>query len=126
MSYLDVYIGFTEGYSFEHDPKKYQMGNIPHKQSPYFPDGSTAFRRLVNKIEAGTFKGEKVDWGAYAAVVTKAQIVGFMEEMYTPEWQEKKKEFNKVVGLADEYGPLKEFVDTLSDTEQYILVACEL
>ncbi len=126
MSYLDVYIGFSEGYSWTPDPDKFQIGNAPKRQSPFFPDGSTAFRRLVEKINSKVFHGEQVDWGAYAAIVTKEQILSFMEELYPPEWQEKTIEFNKCVGLPDEYGELKDFVETLSNDEKYILVASEL
>ena len=126
MSYLDVYIGFSKGYSLTPDPDKFNIGNTPKCQSPFFPDGSTAFRRLVKKIDSKAFQGAQVDWGAYAAIVTKEQILSFMEELYPPEWQEKKREFNKMCGVPDEYGELKDFVEALSEDEKYILVASEL
>lgn len=126
MSFLDVYIGFSEGYSLTPDPDKFNIGNTPKCQSPFFPNGSTAFRRLVEKIDSQAFHGAQVDWGAYAAIVTKVQILSFMEELYPPEWQEKTREFNNRVGLPDEYGNLKDFVEALSEDEKYILVASEL
>lgn len=119
MAFLDVYIGSTEGYSFKVDDDKFRIGNVPKRKSPFFPNGGFASGVLREKIETGALMGEQVDWGAWAALVNKAQILAFMDELYSKEKQKK-------YGLENEYGELKKFVEKLSDDEKYVLVASEL
>ncbi len=126
MAFLDVYIGFTEGYSFEVDDAKFRIGNVPKRKSPFFPKGSSASRELREKISSGDMKGEQVDWGAWAAFVSKGEILAFMDELYSPQWQDKYREEQEKYGLENEYEELKDFVEKLSDDEKYILVASEL
>ena len=47
---------------------------------PFFPARSgLAFRTLIHKTESGELAGKQVDWGAWAANVTKQQILDFVD-----------------------------------------------
>ena len=41
------------------------------------------FRRLIRKIERQERAGKQVDWGAWAANVSKQEIMDFIEECYS-------------------------------------------
>jgi hypothetical protein len=56
-------------------------GNTAPMISPYFPPGD-AHNRLFQKIQRGEYSGKQVDWGAWAARVSKQQILDFIEETY--------------------------------------------
>lgn len=58
---------------------------------------------MREKIENGTMKGQQVDWDAWAASVSKAQNLAFMNELYSPEWQNEYKERQEEYGLGNEY-----------------------
>ena len=81
--YLDVYIGWLGDDETLDWGGEWSLGNLPNPKSPFFPNGHRAFSLLVDKIEAGEFTGEKVDWGGSAAAVTKQQIISFMDEHYS-------------------------------------------
>jgi hypothetical protein len=87
MTYLDVYVGsLSDG----NDPLDWggdpQYGNTALRISPFFPPHGnvldTPHNRLIDQIKQGTYSGKQVDWGAWAARVSKQQILDFIEETY--------------------------------------------
>jgi hypothetical protein len=81
MSYLDVYIGDpkqTNAVYKNTDDEAWRIGNVPKRISPFFPDGHRAFYLLINQIEDGYYEGKKIDWGAWAAKVSKEKIKEFI------------------------------------------------
>jgi hypothetical protein len=121
--YLDVYIGWLEEDGSLDKGEDPSIGNAPIRVSPFFPDGSQAFSLLKDKIEAGEFKGEKVDWGAWAAAVTKQQIISFMDEHYGEDRKPWKEGFDN---LYKQLRELEEFVEGLPEDKMVALVASEL
>jgi len=86
MTFFDVYVGEPSGgddpLDWGGDPS---VGNTPNAISPLFPPSGAyggAFWVLIDKIRRGEFTGKKVDWGAWAAQVSKQQIRDFIEEPY--------------------------------------------
>jgi hypothetical protein len=121
--YLDVYIGWLAEDGSLCGSKDPSDEIILKRESPFFPDGHQAFSLLKRKIEESEFTGEQIDWGRWAAAVTKQQIILFMGEFYGEDRKLR-------VGLADhqnqELQELEKFVDALPDDKVVALVACEL
>ena len=117
----DAYIGYAEfAQNFKWEGGDWN-GNVPKRQSPFFPGGG--FRTIKERIASGEYEGKRTDWGAWVAKVTKQQIVEFVEYIhsggiefvpggkYGYDWQVKA------------YQDLITFVDALDDEKQYYLVA---
>ena len=121
MSFLDVYIGYSEDKSFVWEGGDWS-GNAPKRQSPFFPP-KAPFRILVNKIESGELKGKQLDWGAWATKVNKRYITEFLEENYNETWYGINQSYPH---LLEQMAELKNFIKGLDDTKDYILVASEL
>ncbi len=122
MTYYDVYIGFLDDPEFSWG-KAGQDGRLPSAKSPLFPGSSDEFFDIINFIENGEFKGEKVDWGGWVAIVTKAQIIEFIDKHFSQNWINNNK--NGLEHLNDKLTQIKEFVNNLEEYKEYALVACE-
>ncbi|MBV9633778.1 MAG: hypothetical protein JOZ40_04040 [Methylobacteriaceae bacterium] len=99
-----------------------RIGNIPQRIGPFFPTGSGSrrpFPSLVAKIQRGELSGKQVDWGAWAASVSKQDIVDFIVETYRDD--PLYGSFDKVPGIED----VLAFIHALPD-EHFALVACDL
>ena len=89
MTYTDVYVGrLANGPDPLDWGGKYTLGNIPRADvgAPVFPPTSAReepFRRLIKKIESQELAGKRVDWGAWAANVSKQEIMNFIKECYS-------------------------------------------
>jgi hypothetical protein len=126
LTYLDVFVGeLSEG----DDPLDWGgdvNGNLPKVRGPYFPpQGSGApFSRLRRKIASGEFPGKQVDWGAWAAKVSKEQILDFIDEVYRGDnWYV---DPTIMAHLFTKMEELMAYVRSLPDGRSYALVACEL
>ena len=75
---------------------------------------------LMNKIKSGELPGKQVDWGAWAANVTKQQILDFVDAVYEPHPGSMVS-----AGLEPALDELRDFTRTLPD-RRYALVASEL
>jgi hypothetical protein len=97
--------------------------NTPRKAvSPLFPaTGIGDFHRLAEKIHSGKYSGEKVDWGSYAARVSKKQIIEFFEETYRGNTWSKE----SLPHLYDRLQDLKGCLYSLPDEGEFALVAIE-
>jgi hypothetical protein len=121
VTYADVYVGrLGEGA----DPLDWGgdwNGNTPSRLSPFFPSsGGRAFSMLTDKVDSGQLPGKRVDWGAWAANVSKQQILDFFVEVYPPEAAE--------LSSGDSASRRTEVWNFLTDLPdgRYALVASEL
>ncbi len=90
MTYTDVWIGnLAEGKDPLDWGGEWGIGNLPSKAlCPRFPpSGGTyePFRTVVELINSGALEGRQVDWGAWAAVVTKHGIMSLIDKLYGPD-----------------------------------------
>src|SRR5262249_56196843 len=127
MTYHDVYIGrLAEGrdrVDWGGDPR---IGNtarsLPGTLFP--PNLGHAFRLLVAKIEHGKLPGKQVDWGAWAAIVSKNDIIAFIEEAYAGD--RTYSDPNYMPHLYPKLHELLAVVGAFAEDERLALVASEL
>ncbi|MGH3563245.1 MAG: hypothetical protein ACRDTN_16030 [Mycobacterium sp.] len=83
MTYTDVYLGeVSEGPDPLDWGRDWKIGNTPARLGPFFPPNSgEAFLKLIDKIERGELPGKQVDWGAWAASLSRQQILDFLNEV---------------------------------------------
>ena len=127
MTYYDVYIGkLAEG----PDPLDWGgdwNGNVPTRESPFFPPGTGSeapFFQLISRITDGRLPGKQVDWGGWVAKASKAEILNFISEVYRDDgWYTDRTAMPHLYGRFQE---LLSYVRGLPDGEFYALVASEL
>jgi hypothetical protein len=124
MSFLDVYIGDLDDPTFSWDGANWEIGNVPHSTSPYFPP-PVPFGRLIDNIHEGKLVGKQTEWGGSVARARKAEIRAFIDESYSGSTlyaQPTPLEAD----LVEQMRQLLAFVDSLDDHKQYALVAVEI
>jgi len=126
MPYLEVYIGRLSG---SDDPLDWggdpSIGNTPPRIGPLFPPNlGKSFRCLVGKIKDGQLSGKQVDWGAWAATVSKREILTFVEETYRGDRSYSDPDY--MPHLFPQMRLLLDFVHSLPDDGRFALVATEL
>lgn len=119
MMYYDVYIGRNDDPRFSWRSEG-QEGHPPCRVGPFFPSfrgvptgyPGGPFGELLDRIDKGRLEGGQVDWGAWVATATRAEIMTFVDEVYSdrPESAEE----------------VRAFVKGLDPDETYALVAAEL
>jgi len=82
------------------------------------------FRRLIKKISDGDFPGKQVDWGGWAAKVSKRDILEFIDETYRGDrtYCDPK----RMPHLYERMQSLLAYVHSLPDDGFFALVASEL
>lgn len=126
MTYRDVYIGELSSTADPLDWGGDWNGNVPKLLSPYFPPhgGGVPFFRLIEKISNGEFTGKQVDWGGWAAKVSKKDILDFITEVYRDnKWYSDPK---LMPHLYAEMQTLIAYVHSLPEDGFFALVAEEL
>lgn len=126
MPYIDVFIGSLDDPRFVWDyiPTNNNESNHPHKIGPEFPDRE-GFGKLIDKIKNKEFYGKQVDWGAWAAIVTKKQIEGFVEDCYGGNNPYADPKSKPVLDFYEKIQELKKFVSALDPNKKYYLTAME-
>ncbi len=78
---------------------------------------------LISMIDAGLLKGKRLDWGAFAAVTTKQQILNFVDELYRDD-----PTYSDPHYMPHLYPKLRELLDVLNGLSdgEYALVGVEL
>lgn len=88
MTYTDVWVGeLAEGKDPLDWGGEWRIGNTPAKSlCSSFPPSSSGrlepFSTVVDLIKTGVFAGKQVDWGAWAAVVSKQDILALLDDLY--------------------------------------------
>ena len=120
MTITNVYLGnLSDG----PDPLDWG-GSPPARLGNVFPPTAPGpFYTLLRKISDGVLEGEQVDWGASAAIVSKRQIVDFIDEIYRND--QNYIDPARAPHLFPKLAELRSFVEALAD-ERYALVAIEL
>ncbi len=99
------------------------IGNTPPRLGPFFPPAKSGeFFQLIGKIKSGALSGEKIDWGAFAANVTKQDIHDFIDELY--EGDKTYSDPCYAPHLYPKLNELRRFIDALPEG-RYALVAVE-
>ena len=122
MTHLDVYVAeLADGPDPLYWPGTTWSGNTAGRIGPYFPPAAgygQPFFELRRRIENGKYKGKRIDWGAWATVMSKGQILDFVVERY---------EIIDGAEIGDEkLRTLLAFVRALPDDKRYALIAEEL
>lgn len=126
MPFTDVYIGWLAGGADELDFGGTWESNGPRRQGPFFPPPAP-FVQLIRAIEAGRYPGRRLDWGAWGAILRKAQILDFLDEQYGPPGQyEADNAGQSRAHLAENMRELRAFVAALPEDRRYALCASEL
>jgi hypothetical protein len=125
MPYCDVYVGQL---SAGPDPLDwggpFGIGNTPPRLTPLFPPGSgRPFSTLVSKIKEDELPGKQIDWGAWAAIVSRQQILDFVDEVYRGDRTYSDPTHSP--HLYPALGQLKQLIAALDDGP-FALVALEL
>lgn len=128
MTYLDVYVAELADGSDPLDwPGSTWSGNSAKGITECFPPASgygQPFFRLRENIERGEYKGKQIDWGAWAAILTKQQILTFIDDNYRGnEWYTNP---TKAPDLYEKLQAIVECVRSLPDGKSYALIAEEL
>ncbi len=79
------------------------------------------FFELKDRINKGHYTSKAIDWGTWAARVSKAQIVEFMQSMYGKDVMEENSEHTDSARMTE----LIVLVKNLDDRQTYALVARE-
>jgi hypothetical protein len=130
MTQTDVYIGrLSDGADPFNWGGDQDTGRVPEQiAGTRFPPsrgpGYGAFSRLIDKIKRGELHGKQVEWGGWAANVSKDDILAFIDEIYRgdPTYTDPSYLPHLYPKLAD----LITAVRGLPDGERFALVACEL
>jgi len=126
LPFTDVYIGWLGSGRDELDFGGSWEGNAPKRQSPFFPPPAPFFP-LIRAIKVGKYLGKQLDWGAWGAVVSKAQILAFIDEQYGPPGMyEADHDGTMSAFLADDMRKLRAFVAALREDQHYVICASEL
>jgi len=105
--------------------------NIPHRASPLFPFPASAPNvgdRLYDMTQRGELDGKMVDWGAWVARVSKAEVLKFMDDVYGPhcaDWYTHQAKWQHTKNMVLSMQELQAFVGSLADDVIYALVAME-
>jgi hypothetical protein len=101
--------------------------NTPKRAlSPRFPPAARPgsyqpWSTVVARIREGIYHGKQVDWGAWAAIVTKPDIVALVDEMYGS--APATKHDGHIAAFLVE---IQATLDMLQDDGRFALVATEL
>jgi hypothetical protein len=130
ITYRDVYIGELASGSDPLDWDGDWNGNVPKVISPWFPPtGGISFPKhpfaqLIDRISTGKFQGKQVDWGGWAAKVTKQEILDFITEVYGGD--NCYTDPTVMPHLYEQMQTLTEYVNSLPEGGTFALVATEL
>src|ERR1035437_2205434 len=130
MTYRDVFIGELSDGADPLDWGGNWNGNVPQAVSTTFPPhgggmlGGLPFSQLQDRISSGKFQGKQVDWGGWAAKVTRQEILDFIAEVYLgDEWYTDPK---LMPHLYQNMQTLIAYVRGLPEDRAFALVATEL
>lgn len=83
--YLDVFIGEVDvpGFSWEESHADNEYSAVePRLVSDSFPDSYDDFSELRDRMSEEYYVSKPIDWGMWAAKVSKREIIGFLKDQY--------------------------------------------
>lgn len=92
MAICDVYVGVEgEPFSWQPSDEAYRFLNLPRSVGPSFPSAPglnsfILFSQVIRRIKDGRYAGAQVEWGGWAAKVSRADILNFVAEFYPPDF----------------------------------------
>lgn len=124
MTFTDVYIGRLSGKTDALDRGGSWNGNQPKRISGDFPvkkrGGPDPVSEFHDRMRDGRIQGKQVDWGAWAAVMSKADIDSFVVDVYGENYETDVLPFQRSL-----YDDLIRVLRSLPDDRLYALVALE-
>jgi len=105
---MEAYIGNFDDPNYDFYGGDYN-GNIPHRQSPFFPYPHGIFDALSKTKSIADYEVRQLDWGAIGAKMSKQQLEIFIDS------------------FADEksFKDIRQFIQGLDADKTYVLVAFE-
>ena len=97
----------------------------PGRRSPMFPEGYTAFFVIRDGITSGRFQGTQINQLTWGALMTKADIVTFLTELFGAPGQYEARHNGVLQHQADRVRDIWAFVTELPEDEQFAVVADE-
>jgi hypothetical protein len=129
MPYANVYIGplSTGGHPLDWGGEKRPAAFRPYSDSNYVffpPNSPAAFFELLNRIRAGEVQGRQIDWGCWAAKMSKKEIIDFIDNVYASSPYLHEPRANLDLLWCQRLQELIAFVRALPD-DQFALIAIE-
>lgn len=88
-------------------------GELLQDTSTPFPLGEAAYFALRDKIATGAVRGERGDWGRYAALMRRAEVEAFLEEVFGAPGAFEARHTGAMAHLAERMRELRAFVAAL-------------
>jgi hypothetical protein len=121
--HLDIYVGNLDCEGFKWEGGNWN-GNVPRRESDFFPFGHSSFYKLLKKIDDGIFDGKQVDWGGWVARLTPKEIELFLDECHADVKLSLDNEETLSL-LDDKINLIRDFLYRLDQTKKYALVGTE-
>lgn len=127
MTSQDTWITYADGYpDLLELMKGFGQTSTLKFRSPYFPDGHLAASVVRRGISDGRFRGAQVDPLVWAALMSKAELLAFLDEVYgDPGEYERRFERGPLRHMAERLKSLRAYVAELPENEQFAVVADE-
>ena len=123
MTYYDAWIATSSAAEVTGRVEGSAGYRQPTERSPFLPEGRQAFFCLRDGIKSGTYRGRQVDWGSYAASMTRQEVEAFLKETHgAPGIYEKN---CGLTHLADRMRELRAFVANLPESTELKVVVEE-
>ena len=97
----------------------------PGRRSPMFPEGYTAFFVIRDGIRSGRFQGTQINHLTWGALMTKADIVTFLTELFGAPGRCEARHNGVLQHQADRVRDIWAFVTELPEGELFAVVADE-
>ena len=130
--YLDVFIGEIDvpGFSWEKSDADGEYGAVePRSVSDSFPESYDDFSELRDRMEDGRYVTKPIDWGTWAAKVSKQEIIEFLKDQYGDDIMEEESAYIKSRSeykvYVEKTKGLIALVTQFDDNKTYALVARE-
>jgi hypothetical protein len=123
MTYTDVYI--TAANNVEELGEGPKDAERPHCWfPPWYPSLPDAFTEIRDRVTSGRFRGVQVDWGSWAARMTRDEVLAFIDEIYGPPGAYEAQNAGVMEHLADKMRELRRYVAELPADGKFAVV-CE-
>lgn len=128
VTHLDVYVAeLADGPDTLNWPGGTWSGNRARSITDYFPPAAgygEPFFTVRRRIQTGEYQGRQIDWGAWAAIVSKQEILAVIADTYRGnDW------YSDPAQMPHLYKDFQNLLDTvrgLPDDRRYALIAEEL
>jgi len=116
MTYFDCWIAEPESVpSLLGDDRQLRSGRQGNTRNPMFPDGRRAFFVVRDGIASGKYRGIQVDALTWATLMTRAEILSLLAELFGPPGDFEARHAGPLHHLAKRMTALRAFVTGLPE-----------